>query len=432
MLFRSLAKRTLKNIELDINYDKTRIIDFDTGFQYLGYLFCKSLVIEKKKDKKVKRKFILDSTKIPESSWLTLVNFNKIKEIQNVNIEKENSFKLLHSSDNDYDKIPIYITEKRASIKIENKKLEVGFESEGKFYNKNISLRDISAVVVIGTPYFSISAMQQLSRKNIPIFFLDNSGRISFKIDNSPPKFTLWMQQAKLYNNEEFCIDFAKNIISAKIHNSYIIGKRAGFSKELLQKLKAYSGQVKNAKSLDVLRGIEGSSALYNFKGLKELIPVEWNFTGRTKFPPEDPVNAMLSFGYTILHNNITVAIKIIGLNPELSFYHRHTPYHYALASDLQEEFRYMIDALVIYIIKKNIVKLEDFICNPENELPVLMKKDFKKKYIELIERRFLTEFRPKNSERTLTYRDYFYLRVKSILHSVREGKLLYDAFKIR
>ena len=78
----SVAKKTLKKNDLDINYNKTRILDFDSGFQYLGYLFCKSLVSEKNSGKKIKTKFNLDSAKIPAGSWLTLVDFNKIKKIK--------------------------------------------------------------------------------------------------------------------------------------------------------------------------------------------------------------------------------------------------------------------------------------------------------------------------------------------------------------
>jgi CRISPR-associated endonuclease Cas1 len=101
------------------------------------------------------------------------------------------------------------------------------------------------------------------------------------------------------------------------------------------------------AESLDVIRGYEGSGAHQLFSALARGLDSAWGFTTRIKRPPPDPVNSMLSFGYTLLHQVVTTALTAAGCDPRVGLFHSPRAGHLALASDLQEEWRWVVDRTV-------------------------------------------------------------------------------------
>jgi CRISP-associated protein Cas1 len=112
---------------------------------------------------------------------------------------------------------------------------------------------------------------------------------------------------------------------------------------------------------LDILRGHEGSSAALYFKAWRMLIPDQWQFGARQR-PAPDPINAMLNFGYTLLHQAVAGLLQARGLNAYLGHLHVPRGDHYALASDVMEEFRAtVVDSLVLNIALNNKLTLSDF-----------------------------------------------------------------------
>jgi len=96
---------------------------------------------------------------------------------------------------------------------------------------------------------------------------------------------------------------------------------------------------------LDTLRGIDGAAAVAYFQAFTRLFPASLDFTGRNRRPPRDPVNAVLSFGYTLLHFDAVRACQAAGLNPIIGYYHELDIGRESLASDLIEPLRPRVDA---------------------------------------------------------------------------------------
>jgi CRISPR-associated protein Cas1 len=114
-------------------------------------------------------------------------------------------------------------------------------------------------------------------------------------------------------------------------------------------KLREDRQRVKTATTLDSLRGLEGQAAKAYFSALRALLPEQWGFAARQKQPPPDPVNAMLSLGYSLLYHSVAGLLQSRGLNAWLGFLHAAGGDHMALASDVMEEFRsVVVDALVL------------------------------------------------------------------------------------
>jgi CRISP-associated protein Cas1 len=116
-----------------------------------------------------------------------------------------------------------------------------------------------------------------------------------------------------------------------------------------------------------VLRGLEGQAARVYFAGMRSLLGDVWGFTARQKQPPPDPVNALLSLGYTLLYHSVAGLLQARGLNAHLGFLHAAGGDHMALASDVMEEFRsVVVDALVLDWCLNGKVSPADFSTSPD------------------------------------------------------------------
>ena len=154
--------------------------------------------------------------------------------------------------------------------------------------------------------------------------------------------------------------------------------------KNASSQLKSFLEYIQNAKSMDQLRGYEGEAASIYFGVFDELIlqqKKDFAFQGRNKRPPLDNVNAMLSFVYTLLTNQITSALETIGLDPYVGYMHTDRPGRASLSLDLIEELRaVMADRFVLSLINKKIVSGKNF-TRKENGV-VLMDADLRKKLL--------------------------------------------------
>jgi CRISPR-associated protein Cas1 len=135
---------------------------------------------------------------------------------------------------------------------------------------------------------------------------------------------------------------------------------------EVVDRLQAVRGRVLRAPNLDSLRGIEGDAAHIYFEALAEMVRGDIAFHGRSRRPPRDPVNAALSFGYSLLTTEVEGALHAEGLDPAIGFLHG---YHYnrpSLALDIVEEFRQpLVDRTVLAMVNRRELRPEHFIGNP-------------------------------------------------------------------
>jgi len=428
------AKAKLEKLKLQLKKSKTQITDFEQGFQYLGYLFLKSLVIESEKEEKQKKKLLINdftSFDIPASSWIAKVDFEKIRKLK-IKEDKVKKASFIYDEKTIPEKFPVYITDPDISFFLEKDAIVIDDPKVRSDEPIKIPLSRIHSVVTFGNSRLTLPAILRLSQNSIPIYFCSHAGKLITYLPIQERNYNLWLKQAELANDEIFRLKFSKNIVEAKIHNALVLAKRYNWDEDVISQLNALKNKCLTAESLEALLGFEGTSAASFFKGFGGSLSNEFRFTVRTKNPPLDPVNALLSFGYSLLYNHIATAIQICGLNPEIGWYHSIKFGHLALASDLVEEFRHIIDGLVLYIIHRNIVTKEDFIFNEKEKYPCLMTRDFKKKFIEMVEDRLQSKIAYKENEDKINYFQLFHLKAKMIRSIINEPKLEYDGFKIR
>lgn len=194
--------------------------------------------------------------------------------------------------------------------------------------------------------------------------------------------------------------------MAAKLKNQSVVLRRYERSKgvsvdEMQKMLRICQKKVDSCGKISEMIGYEGQGAKYYFAGLAQCVKEEFRFDGRSRRPPRDEFNSMLSLGYSILMNEVYAKIEMKGLNPYFGFLHRDAEKHPTLASDLMEEWRAVIvDATVMSMINGHEIEKGDFTFHLEQPGCYLSKNGMKK-YLNKLEKKLQTEVR------YLTYIDY-------------------------
>lgn len=258
-----------------------------------------------------------------------------------------------------------YITEQGAKIQREGRRLIVSSE-KGK---QTLFIWKLEQIICVGNVSLTQPAIALLLKENIDTVFLQYNGSFLGRLTSKDPgNVFLRKKQFLLTDDNEACLRIAKPIIQAKILSQATFLSRIKRSKSqaeagvLSKKIRAYALEVHNARSLEGLRGIEGQAASLYFSGLHLGLLGDFGFRKRVRRPPTDPVNAVLSFLYTILINRCYAAVMQAGLDPQPGILHALSYNRFSLPLDLVEEWRTIIvDALTLALFNTKVLDWEDF-----------------------------------------------------------------------
>ncbi len=226
-------------------------------------------------------------------------------------------------------------------------------------------LATLEGVVLLGRIEISNAAIGTLGQLGIPLAFLTVDGRLKAVLTGPASKNSLLRQrQFECAADSEFRVELARRIVTAKVQNSVRLFQKRGVavSETLAERLRNLRRSVRTATSLDQLRGLEGSFGALYFKTFAGALKNPMGFRTREKHPPKDPVNILLSLGYTLLFNRVFSLVVARGLDPYRGFYHEISYGHPALVSDLLEEFRApIVDGLVLALVNRAQITEADF-----------------------------------------------------------------------
>jgi CRISPR-associated protein Cas1 len=231
----------------------------------------------------------------------------------------------------------------------------------------------VDQVVLMGRGVsITTSAMHALTNKGTDIVYLSGAGRyISRMIGAEHKNGRLRHQQSLLASDAQFALQTAQSIVYGKIINQRAVvmrhAEQAGWAQRALEGMSEMAKRAGTARDIDQLRGMEGQAAREYFGLLRRILqpPAEggsWNFERRAYYPPTDPVNALLSFTYSLVLRDVTTACELIGLDPYLGFFHAIDYGRPSMALDLMEEFRPIVaDSIVLEAVNRPFVSLDDF-----------------------------------------------------------------------
>ncbi len=286
----------------------------------------------------------------------------------------------------------LYIDRKGLYIKLDGNTL--AFYANGE-REGSAPINPLKRVIAVGNITIESPVLHRLSDEGVSMIFLSGRrlrfcGMLHGRLHNNG------MLRLKQYEKSlsDFCIEFSKEIVSKKLAaQSSLLQDAAGKKPELRFDLTGAVRVIEQTRdrldnpSLETaaLMGLEGGSSAAYFKAYTRLFPDSLKFKKRTRRPPEDPVNAMLSLCYTLLHFETVREIETIGLDPTIGFYHKFEYGRESLACDLVEIYRAVVDRFVWTLFSDRIFRDRDFAF--EEERPgCYLKKESRKVFYSLYE----------------------------------------------
>ncbi|PSB58763.1 CRISPR-associated endonuclease Cas1 [Chamaesiphon polymorphus] len=370
--------RLLGELKLILHDRKTQITTFDRGLRFLGHGFLGAAIFSID-DVKPKRNQGNSKKKVPIDLSPCSLSEVEMSEVD----EPLVSASLNQQEDDDSEELAepvptqrqvwnphmatLYLLEQGTSLYRDYQRLIVHIPKQERL---EIPIREIDKILIFGNIQLSTPVINSCLDEKIGIFFLSRSGQYQGH---------LWSAEQTHLHNElvqfdrhkepEFQLNMCRAIVTGKLLNSKRLLQRLNRKRKSPEVEKAIAGINADLKAasqvneIDRVRGYEGIGAVRYFSGLSQLITnPDFSFNGRNRQPPTDPVNSLLSFGYTLLFNNVLSLILAEGLSPYLGNLHYGEDKKPYLAFDLMEEFRSpIVDGLILKLINKPVFKLTDF-----------------------------------------------------------------------
>jgi len=287
----------------------------------------------------------------------------------------------------------LYITTPERYLALEGESVVV-LEKDKKI--AQLPLHNFEGIVTFGYTGASPALMHECAKRNISLCFMTQTGRFSARVVGEVHGNVLLRHKQYLVHNDDIqSLNIAKNIIIGKLFNARAVLDRAirdyslrldvdKFEKVKTQLLETIN-QIETVKDSDELRGLEGSSALRYFECFDDMIlqqKEDFFYHERSRRPPLDHVNAMLSFAYTLLANETASALEAVGLDPYIGFMHVKRSGRPALAIDLMEELRTIFcDRFVLSLINKRQLGKNDF--KKQENGAILMTEEARKTFLQ-------------------------------------------------
>lgn len=276
---------------------------------------------------------------------------------------------------------------------------ELVLEAEGK--SRRVRTRDVSQLSIMGNASITTPCLRALMEKQIPVSWHSYSGWFSgHTIGTGHKNVELRTAQYRASFDPDTCLSIAKSLVANKVLNARTLLRRnwrdGKMPDALALDMKRDARQASQAHSLEQLLGIEGAAAARYFKHFSQMIkqqsdaPLAFDFNGRNRRPPKDPVNALLSLGYAVLSKHWTVTLSAVGFDPYRGFYHQPRYGRPALALDMMEPFRpLLVDSAVIGAINNGEVKASNFV---HRAGAVTLNDSGRKAFLAALERRLSQE----------------------------------------
>ena len=372
----SLITDRLAEIYLTAHPEKTKILAPSESFVFLGHRFEQGQVYAP--ERAAVRPSKPKSTSAP-------VGRPRVCSIR----QSEAPLSIRESHPDRYWREPmttLYITDQGAYLRLKQEQFQVLLKQNLKIA---VPINRVSHVVLFGCCNLSHGAVSLALRRRIPILYLSSKGQYFGRLDTAGYAQVEYLtKQVQSSLNSEFIVRQAQSVILGKLHNSRILLMRlhrkrpSELAEKAISRLPDMMEQVRAASSVESMLGYEGQGAHLYFQAYATLLKGRFEFEKRTRKPPTDPVNSLLSLGYTLLTQQLHSMVEVAGLHPHFGNLHKPQKQRPSLVCDLVEEFRALVvDGLVAYLVNSNIFVEEDF-TPPDGRGGVYLHPDGLKKFL--------------------------------------------------
>lgn len=447
----------LEAMDLQLHPQKTKITSFKKGFKFLGHTFVGDLVIEnrtKRSDwtppKEPKPKIpradrvihvdpprqktalaaALTQAVTQESSIpapLYVVFGYEPRQQKRIEFISQEIIWLKEMSS-------LYLVDQGAKVNLSKGRFVIRRDKDEPF---EVPFAEVKRVLVFGRVHLTTAVLVKCLEEEIPVFYLGRQGKYKGHLWNgADPDFRTVRSQFAYSVNPRFKQEIAASIVQAKLWNSRQFLKRLVKDddpesiRQAIDKLKHYREDISPQMTVNQIMGFEGIGAACYFAALGKLVRhPDFEFSERSFHPPLDPVNAMLSYGYTLLLSNVITFLLVEGMNLCLGNLHgsdRPKPF---LAFDLMEEFRSpVVDTLVFNLINQKIIRPTDFTW-PQDNGGVYLSKTARKVFLKHFENRMVTKASHPDVQERVTYRRAIHLQIQRYSQAVLQQRP-YEGFR--
>ncbi len=267
----------------------------------------------------------------------------------------------------------LFVTTQGSYLSKEGDTVLVNHEQEVKL---RVPIHNLGSIVCFGNVLCSPFLLGLCGERNVTLSFLTENGRFLARVHGPVSgNVLLRREQYRRADDPATSAEIARSVVTAKIANSRIVLQRAmrdgpeladsTAMKQALEDMSQYIKNLAEQATVDQIRGVEGNAAATYFGVFDHLISANkehFFFKERSRRPPLDNMNALLSFLYTLLVHDVQSALEGVGLDPAVGFLHRDRPGRPGLALDLMEELRaYLADRLALSLVNRQQVKPEGF-----------------------------------------------------------------------
>ncbi len=311
----------------------------------------------------------------------------------------------------------LYLTEQGSRLSREGDRLIVSRDGQ---VMAEVPAGLVEAVYVFGNVTLTTPAITYLLRNGIDCVFLSQDGHYFGRLFASDSKFGLLRQRQYLaVADPGLRLRVARAVVAGKVANQLALLRRRGVPEAQLGPLEGLFGEIEGAPDQERLLGIEGRASALYYGLYRRLFKVDLGFQGRTRRPPRDPVNSLLSLGYTLLAYAAQSAVYAVGLDPFGGFFHSTQYSRPSLALDLIEEFRVLVDGLVLRLVNLRRYRPEDFHVGGEEPKAVLLTDEARKRYLADFEELMGRTLKYPGQERPVTVRRALELQARQIARVV-------------
>jgi CRISPR-associated protein Cas1 len=326
----------------------------------------------------------------------------------------------------------LYVTEPGARIEKEYRRVLATSPDDEVLLSA--PLAHVTEIVLVGSVGVTTQALLALLDAGVSFSIISASGKLRGRL--VPPaegNIFLRRKQYERGQDKQFCLEIARAIALGKLRNQRTLARRIcrshpNIPTDDVEKITLAIKDAEKESDPDSLRGQEGRGAKRYFRIFRAALDPEWDFEKRTRRPPADPANAILSFGYSLLTQNVMTALEVVGLDPYEGFFHADVYGRPALALDLMEEFRALIvDSTALTLINKRILTPDDFVASPEGGFT--LKQPALRKFLIQYNARLQTEVVHPLAGRAITYQKCFEVQAWQLRHAVEGTVEKYQPF---
>ena len=312
----------------------------------------------------------------------------------------------------------VYISQNEAFIGKTDERLTV---RANKVTLLDVPLIKVEGVVVLGRATISPAAVIELLERKIPLSFLTGTGRYLGRLEPELTK-NIFVRSAqwKAIAPSEQASHLVRGFVRGKLKNyrtALLRGQRdyaeLDFQPALTQLERAIA-PIETTSAIDSLRGLEGSGSAAYFGCFNQLIRADgFRFEARRRRPPTDPVNALLSLGYSLLRHDVQSAVNLVGFDPYLGYLHTQRYGRPSLALDLMEEFRpLVVDAVVLSSLNRRAIVAADFVAEPLSGAVSLTPEGLRT-FLRLYEQKKQAKFKHPVLQTQCTYQESFEIQAR-------------------